>query len=35
MISFGFGFRGVHVFITLKSGEEVKVMLPSQSMRMP
>jgi hypothetical protein len=30
-----FGFRGVHVFITLKSGEEVKVMLPSQSMRMP
>ncbi len=35
MISFGFGLRGVHVFITLKSGKEVKVMVPSQSMRMP
>ena len=35
MISFGCGFRGVHVFITIKSGKEVKVMVPSQSMRMP
>ena len=36
MISFGFGFgfREVHVFITMKIGKEVKVMLPSQSMRM-
>jgi hypothetical protein len=35
MISLGFGLRGVHVFITIKSGKEVKVMVPSQSMRMP